>query len=425
MVSDSNSPDAGTDALERRLATILAADVVGYSKMMGENEEATVQALRRHRAIFDALLAQHHGRVFNTAGDMILAEFPSAVEAVRCAKEIQSAIQTRNDQVEPGKRMLFRMGINLGDVVVQGGDLLGDGVNVAARMQAIAESGGICISGSVYDQIVDKLSMQFKSMGEQHFKNIARSVRTFSVTDEDVQAVPPPPTTSDRRRTGPGAVAIALAAIAAIAGAGYWFYRGPDSHPMQTSAPATVAKTDVTSAAPAQSPVVPPAAPAATPPANSAPVAAPVAPKAASSAVSTPGPAASTKRAAPAVTAASAPPAAAAAPSRTNSADGNYRGQVCNSPQDTIRRTCWKVPIQVRNGEADATWTLRLSGRQVRMHASISANGIVRGTLDGWKLGSDTPMSGAMDGTAADGRIEAAGRWANGTHFEGHWELAR
>src|SRR5262245_2160360 len=128
MVSDSNLSDAGSERLERRLATILAADVVGYAKMMAEDEEATVQTLRRHRAVFDALLVQHHGRVFKTAGDMILAEFPSAVEAVRCAKEIQSAIQTRNDQANVAQRMQFRMGINLGDVVVQERDLLGDGV---------------------------------------------------------------------------------------------------------------------------------------------------------------------------------------------------------------------------------------------------------------------------------------------------------
>ena len=190
MAIDSDTPGAAEPPLQRRLAPILAADVAGYSKMMGENEEATVQLLRRHRAIFDALLAQHHGRVFNTAGDMHLAEFPSTVEAVRCATEIQAAIQTRNDQLEAGQKMWFRMGINLGDVVVQDGDLLGEGVNVAARLQSVAEAGGICISGSVYDQIQNKLSLQFRTLGDQQFKNIARPVRTFSITHGESGALP-------------------------------------------------------------------------------------------------------------------------------------------------------------------------------------------------------------------------------------------
>src|ERR1700690_1531862 len=158
MANESAPPEDASPALERRLATIVAADVAGYSRMMGENEEATVKTLRGHREVFDAFLKQHHGRVFNTAGDAILAEFPSAVDAVRCATEIQSALETRNEHLPPGQQMQFRMGINLGDVVVQQGDLLGDGVNVAARLQTIAEPGGIAISGSVYDQIQKKLS---------------------------------------------------------------------------------------------------------------------------------------------------------------------------------------------------------------------------------------------------------------------------
>src|SRR5262249_34197717 len=146
-VSESN-PGGATPALERRLATILSADVAGYSKMMGATEEAPVQALRGHRAVFDALLKQHRGRVFNTAGDAILAEFPSAVDAVRCATEIQTALQTRNEHLPAEQKLQFRMGINLGDVVVQDdGDLLGDGVNVASRIQTVAERGGVWLPG--------------------------------------------------------------------------------------------------------------------------------------------------------------------------------------------------------------------------------------------------------------------------------------
>src|SRR5437867_10855983 len=176
--------DGRSPSVERRLATILMADVAGYSRMMGENEERTVQTLRGHREVFDGLLKVHRGRVFNTAGDSVLAEFPSAVEAVRCATEIQTALRTRNEHLPAEQRMWFRIGINLGDVIVQGGDLLGDGVNVAARIQSVADPGGVCISGSVYDQIQNKLTLQIKQLGEKNFKNIAQPIRTFAISNE-------------------------------------------------------------------------------------------------------------------------------------------------------------------------------------------------------------------------------------------------
>ncbi|MBK6395099.1 MAG: adenylate/guanylate cyclase domain-containing protein [Betaproteobacteria bacterium] len=131
-------PGTGGEPFERRLATILMADIVGYSRMMEANEERTLRVFRGHREIFDAMLVQHRGRMFNTAGDAVLAEFPSAVDAVRCATEIQSALRTRNDHLSPDERMQFRIGVNLGDVIVRGTDLLGDGVNVAARIQTAA-----------------------------------------------------------------------------------------------------------------------------------------------------------------------------------------------------------------------------------------------------------------------------------------------
>src|ERR1700726_3547902 len=164
MANETDPAEGAPSTLTRRLATILSADVAGYSRMMGEHEEATVQTLRGHRAVFDTLLKQHHGRVFNTAGDAILAEFPSAVEAVRCATEIQSALQTRNEHLPAGQKMLFRMGIIIADVLVQDGDLLGGGVNVASRVQSVVEPGGICITGSVYDQIQNKLEAQFRPL---------------------------------------------------------------------------------------------------------------------------------------------------------------------------------------------------------------------------------------------------------------------
>src|SRR5215831_20078062 len=226
MNNDAVSPDARAPSVERRLATILMADVFGYSRMMGENEERTVQILQGHREVFDQLLKAHRGRVFNTAGDAILAEFPSAVEAVRCATEIQTALRTRNEHLPEAARMWFRIGINLGDVIVQGGDLLGDGVNVAARIQTVADPGGICVSGSVFDQIQNKLSLQFRQLGEKSFKNIAQPVRTFSLDLEGAPAVRVAGGTRLRR----SGLAAALAAVVLIAlGAGYWQYRARDA----------------------------------------------------------------------------------------------------------------------------------------------------------------------------------------------------
>ncbi|MFC1895956.1 adenylate/guanylate cyclase domain-containing protein [Thermodesulfobacteriota bacterium] len=212
--------------LERRLSTIMMADVVGYSRMMGENEERTVQILRAHREVFDALLASHRGRIFNTAGDAILAEFPSAVEAVRCATEIQSALRTRNEHLPEEQRMQFRIGINLGDVIVQGTDLLGDGVNVAARIQTIADPGGICISGSVYDQIQNKLSLQFTMLGERNFKNIARPIRTFSISEEDGTAIPISalPVNGSKGFKKKIVIFAWLSALLVAAACGYWLY---------------------------------------------------------------------------------------------------------------------------------------------------------------------------------------------------------
>src|SRR5580700_981002 len=158
---------------------------------MAEDEERTLRIFRGHSEVFNKLVTMHRGRIFNTAGDAILAEFGSAVEAVRCATDIQAALRTRNDQFPPNRQVRFRIGVNLGDVMVHGHDLLGDGVNVAARLQTAAEPGGICISGSVYDQISNKLSLSFRSRGEMNFKNIQQPVRTFSITEtEDGGALP-------------------------------------------------------------------------------------------------------------------------------------------------------------------------------------------------------------------------------------------
>ncbi|MFH0994514.1 MAG: adenylate/guanylate cyclase domain-containing protein [Pseudomonadota bacterium] len=220
-------PDESTPlsapSLERRLATILCADVANYSKMMAANEERTVHVFRGHREIFESLVNLHRGRIFNTAGDALLAEFNSPVEAVRCATEIQAALRTRNEHLAPEEKMLFRMGINLGDVIIQGGDLLGDGVNVAARIQTATAPGGICISGSVHDQIQNKLSLDFKLLGEQTYKNIAKPVRTYTINEGAAVVTPV-------RRTGWRVPAAIIAAVLAIASAGYWGFQQYNAH---------------------------------------------------------------------------------------------------------------------------------------------------------------------------------------------------
>ncbi len=197
-------PDDNPNAqvLERKLATILSADVAEFGRLMGEDEEQTLRAFRGHKEVFESLVAMHRGRIFNTAGDAILAEFTSAVEAVRCATDIQAALRTRNDQLPLSRQVRFRIGINLGDVMVHGQDLLGDGVNVAARLQTAAAPGGICISGSVHDQIRNKLSLSFHSLGEMNFKNIQQPVRTFSITEAEGHGALPS-RKPDAARSGP------------------------------------------------------------------------------------------------------------------------------------------------------------------------------------------------------------------------------
>jgi class 3 adenylate cyclase len=179
------------DHVPRRLAAILAADAVGYSRLMDLDEESTLLTLRLHRQIIDELITNYRGRVFCTAGDSVIAEFSSPVEAVRCAVEIQQSLEKSNADLPDDRLMRFRIGINLGDVMIEGEDLLGDGVNVASRLEGLAEPGGICISGTVYDQVDGKISQACKFMGPQTLKNIEGAVRAYRVfTDQDLSEMP-------------------------------------------------------------------------------------------------------------------------------------------------------------------------------------------------------------------------------------------
>src|ERR1700756_1689059 len=166
----------------RRLAAILAADVVGYSRLMGADEEGTHERLKTHlRELVDPKIAEHRGRIVKNTGDGFLAEFQSVVGAVKCAVEVQRGMAERNAAATPEKPIEFRIGINLGDVIAEEHDIFGDGVNVAARLEALADPGGICVSRVVRDQVRDKLDFAFEDRGEQQVKNIARPVRVFDV----------------------------------------------------------------------------------------------------------------------------------------------------------------------------------------------------------------------------------------------------
>jgi pentatricopeptide repeat protein len=181
----------------RRLAAILAADVAGYSRLMGADEEGTLERLKalRHELI-DPKIAEHRGRIVKTTGDGLLVEFASVVDAVRCAVELQQAMPERNAGVAADKRIELRIGINLGDVIVEGDDLYGDGVNIAARIEALADAGGVFVSNTVYDHVRDRLPFVFEDLGEQQVKNIARPVRVYRVRDAGAprnQSAPEPP----------------------------------------------------------------------------------------------------------------------------------------------------------------------------------------------------------------------------------------
>src|ERR1700737_2228761 len=157
------------------------ADVFGYSRLMGENAEATLRTVSSYRKLIDSLIEQHHGRFVNSAGDSVLAEFASVVNAVQCAVEIQTTLKAENVSLPPDRRMEFRIGVNLGDVMVDGEQIYGDGVNLAARLESLADPGGICISGKVHDEIRTKLALTYEDLGAQTVKNIAEPVRVFRV----------------------------------------------------------------------------------------------------------------------------------------------------------------------------------------------------------------------------------------------------
>jgi len=454
-------PDESTpqnkQPLERRLATILCADVADYSRMMASNEERAVRVFRGHREIFESLVNLHRGRIFNTAGDALLAEFNSAVEAVRCATEIQAALRTRNEHLAPEEKMQFRIGINLGDVIVQGGDLLGDGVNVAARIQTATAPGGICISGSVYDQIQNKLSLDFKLLGEQTYKNIAKPVRTYTINEDDAVTTPP-------RRTGWRALAAIIAAVLAIAGAGYWGYQQYDAHraeqlridarlaeqmaeQKQATEQAQHAAEEAKRELQLQTQKL-----AAEEGKRSAQERAQLeqerkrieAEKQAAEATKRQA-AEEGKRSAQeraqleqehkrieaekqAAEAAkkqadesqrTVSTAAKAAATMAASHDGAYSGQLCNQSPDKAP-ACWPVALVVSNGVVEGSW-ISSAKKTARIRGTVADDGLIRLNLAGWNQ-SGAPKKASLMGRIVDGAITASGQWGNGSGIAGDWK---
>jgi adenylate cyclase len=241
----SNAPRGGPVAevqvIERKLAVIFAADIAEYSRLMGLDEVGTLRRLQAYRAILDRLIAAHRGRIFNTAGDSFVADFASAVDAVECAVAVQDAIEKENEGRLAGEQMRFRIGIHLGDVLVEGQNLFGDGVNIAARLEALAEPGGICLSGAVRDQIGSRLPIGLTSLGEQQVKNIAEPVRAFKVGGGPGRKS----ALSLRRRWATiRAVMLvpAVLALIAITGAAWWLWPGRNSEPRPLQAESTSAQ---------------------------------------------------------------------------------------------------------------------------------------------------------------------------------------
>jgi class 3 adenylate cyclase len=437
MQNDAHPGEERQPSMERRLATIMMADVAGYSRMMGENEERTVQTLRGHREIFDALLRLHRGRIFNTAGDAILAEFPSAVEAVRCATELQAALRTRNEHLPDEERMWFRIGINLGDVIVQGGDLLGDGVNVAARIQTIAEPGGICISGSVYDQIQNKLTLQFNLMGERSFKNIAQPVRTFSISEANGAAIPVALTSKKppmMLRKFFIAVA-AIVALTAVISSGYWMYHTYD---MQRSEQLRLAIERERQTAEAQRKATDEKL-ADEAHQRQAVIEAEARERQAKWEAETQAAKAAMERAeaekkrldqelkrTAAEKHVAEPPIATKAPQaakqgKTARFDGTYNGHLCTRPSGLPRERCWPVALKIEHGALSAAWTQGVGGKTSYAKGTISTSGSVTMTIDSWQLNGN-PTDANLTGTWDNDTIHVSGTWKSGLPVTGNWK---
>jgi adenylate cyclase len=398
--------------LERKLATILSADVAGYSRLMGEDEEQTLKTFRGHKKVFESLVTMHRGRIFNTAGDAILAEFGSAVEAVRCATDIQSALRTRNDQLAPSRQVKFRIGINLGDVMVQGQDLMGDGVNVAARLQTAAEPGGICISGSVHDQIRDKLSLSFQSLGEKNFKNIQQPVRTFSITEAEGHGALPTPK-HDGTRSGAAKWIAAGLLLVLLAGGAYWGYtiiernKAEPARAIAASATPQLPVPDAAKAIVEKSVTEQPAKTAIAAQPNGEPgTGTAVAPR------KTTSPAPAQRR-----TIAAAPSAVSAGPF-----DGLYSGKICYGETVNLPERCYRAEGTILRQKITGQWAAPEAGNTMFLAGDVATSGDVKIGMHTEKPDGTVVIVIDLTGTVHDGLITASGTFRKGRTATLNWQ---
>jgi len=446
--------------LERKLATILSADVAAYSRLMAEDEELTLRTFRGHKEVFEKLVELHRGRVFNTAGDAILAEFGSAVEAVRCATEIQAALRTRNDQLPEDRQVRFRIGVNLGDVMVQGQDLLGDGVNVAARLQGAAEPGGICIAGSVYDQIRNKLSLAFTPLGERNYKNIPHAVRTFAIAGADGIGELPAP--ARQRRIGRRQLRlIAAAALLLIAsGAAIWGYSDYRRRAAESAhAAAAAAQRDAAEQARRQAAAEASKAAQQQAEADRAALAARQqadlaaekqaaeearrqadAEKRAAEAAQQQAEAerkriedesrrlaeANRKKAAGAQLAAITPDssrgsAALSVPGAGGKTTGVYGGPICYGPGDADGARCFRAQAVLHGNRLSGQWPARVPGATMHLAGNVTPSGDVVIHMHADRPDGSHYAVIDMVGTLRDGKIDAAGSFRNGRSVTLNW----
>ncbi|MCP3439985.1 adenylate/guanylate cyclase domain-containing protein [Bradyrhizobium sp. CCGUVB14] len=281
--------------MKRKIAAIFAADIAGYSRLVAEDEEETLRRLASYREVIDDFIAKANGRIFNTAGDAVLAEFPSAVDAVRCAIDIQESLRTRNMAYPPSRQMSFRIGITIGDVVERDGDLLGDGVNIAARLEGLAEVGGICVSRAVHEQVANKLSVQFADIGAQEVKNIPTPVHAYMVAMRREDGTYTTPQVKKVAKAAPAPnwmwpLVVGVVSVVAIGVGGFLYFTkletaqlsttaaapspSPVAAPSPSPTPTMAAKAPTPSPVPTATPtqtaaVTPPPAPMPSPPAAS------------------------------------------------------------------------------------------------------------------------------------------------------------
>jgi class 3 adenylate cyclase len=438
-----NPANTGTQFLERKLATILSADVAEFSRLMGEDEEQTLRTFRGHKKVFESLVTMHRGRIFNTAGDAILAEFASAVEAVRCATDIQSALRTRNDQLPLSRQVRFRIGINLGDVMVQGQDLLGDGVNVAARLQTAAQPGGICLSGSVYDQIRNKLSLSFQSLGEKSYKNIQQPVRTFSILEADGTGAD-----ASANPTGTRIAPIKWVAagflIAIVVGGSYWAYTARERNKAESAraiAPASAVSPAQTAEVPSertktevQTPSVQPAVVAAPTP-NATPAGTTNKTETATKPASAPHPASAAVAKTAAASHAAAPhespatrsvvgPPTTAVPVSRAAYDGFYAGPICYGPTRVEPARCYRATGTIAGNKITSRWVMGHDAKVALILAGeVNSSGDAKIEMEMHQGSFDGERVATIDfaGTIRNGQLNMNGTFRKGRTATLNW----